>query len=115
MLNYSPNLVRPLHVGSAVVQGLPSSNRARPRRDGCEVWRRKARARMARAASLFPMREPPDRYGGYWRAPVGGTRDAEIEDFLEGFNQPTYRGMRVNGQAGRYLVIPRWMVRGQAA
>jgi hypothetical protein len=21
----------------------------------------------------------------------------EIEDFLEGFNQPTYRGMRVNG------------------
>jgi hypothetical protein len=24
--------------------------------------------------------------------------DAEIEDFLEGFNQPTYRGMRINGQ-----------------
>jgi hypothetical protein len=23
---------------------------------------------------------------------------AEIEDFLEGFNQPTYCGMRVNGQ-----------------
>jgi hypothetical protein len=23
---------------------------------------------------------------------------AEIEDFLEGFNQPTYRGMRVNGK-----------------
>jgi hypothetical protein len=23
---------------------------------------------------------------------------AEIEDFLEGFNQPTYRGMRINGQ-----------------
>jgi hypothetical protein len=23
---------------------------------------------------------------------------AEIEDFLEGFNQLTYRGMRVNGQ-----------------
>ena len=22
----------------------------------------------------------------------------EIEDFIEGFNQPTYRGMRVNGQ-----------------
>jgi hypothetical protein len=22
---------------------------------------------------------------------------AEIEDFMEGFNQPTYRGMRVNG------------------
>jgi hypothetical protein len=21
----------------------------------------------------------------------------EIEDFIEGFNQPTYRGMRVNG------------------
>jgi hypothetical protein len=24
-------------------------------------------------------------------------KDAEIEDFLEGFNQPTYHGMRVNG------------------
>jgi hypothetical protein len=22
----------------------------------------------------------------------------EIEDFLEGFNQPTYRGVRINGQ-----------------
>ena len=22
----------------------------------------------------------------------------EIEDFIEGFNQPTYRGMRINGQ-----------------
>jgi hypothetical protein len=22
--------------------------------------------------------------------------EAEIEDFLEGFNQPTYRGMRIN-------------------
>jgi hypothetical protein len=24
-------------------------------------------------------------------------KEGEIEDFLEGFNQPTYRGMRVNG------------------
>jgi hypothetical protein len=24
--------------------------------------------------------------------------EAETEDFLEGFNQPTYRGMRVNGR-----------------
>jgi hypothetical protein len=31
---------------------------------------------------------------------------AEIEDLLEGFNQPTYRGMRINRAAGRYLVIP---------
>jgi hypothetical protein len=23
--------------------------------------------------------------------------DAEIEDFIEGFNQPTYRGMRIDG------------------
>jgi hypothetical protein len=23
--------------------------------------------------------------------------DAEIEDFLEGFKQPTWRGMRING------------------
>jgi len=32
---------------------------------------------------------------------IEAIRDAElepeIEDFLEGFNQPTYRGMRVNG------------------
>jgi hypothetical protein len=27
----------------------------------------------------------------------GAEMEAEIEDFLEGFNQPTYRGMRVNG------------------
>ena len=25
-------------------------------------------------------------------------KDAEMEDFIEGFNPPTYRGMRVNGQ-----------------
>jgi hypothetical protein len=24
-------------------------------------------------------------------------KEAEIEDFLEGFKQPTYRGMRVDG------------------
>jgi hypothetical protein len=35
---------------------------------------------------------------------------AEIEDFLEGFNQPTYRGMRSMGPRGN-LVIPRWVVR----
>jgi hypothetical protein len=28
---------------------------------------------------------------------------AEIEDFIEGFNQPTYRGMRINGER-----IPVW-------
>jgi hypothetical protein len=37
---------------------------------------------------------------------------AEIEDFLEGFNQPTYRGMRDQRPAGRYLVIPARVVRG---
>jgi len=25
-------------------------------------------------------------------------KDAEIEDFIEGFKQPTWRGMRVNGE-----------------
>ena len=29
--------------------------------------------------------------------------EAEIEDFLEGFNQPTYRGMRING-----VRVPVW-------
>jgi hypothetical protein len=27
---------------------------------------------------------------------------AEIEDFLEGFSQPTYRGMRVNGASASF-------------
>jgi hypothetical protein len=30
---------------------------------------------------------------------------AEIEDFLEGFNQPIYRGMRINGSGG-HVVAP---------
>jgi hypothetical protein len=39
---------------------------------------------------------------------------AEIEDFIEGFNQPTFRGMRINGQ-GRHLVLPARVVRGRQA
>jgi hypothetical protein len=27
-----------------------------------------------------------------------GEMMAEIEDFLEGFNRPTFRGMRINGR-----------------
>jgi hypothetical protein len=35
--------------------------------------------------------------------------EAEIEDFLEGFNQPTYRGMRVNGvPAATWSSRDRW-------
>jgi hypothetical protein len=40
---------------------------------------------------------------------------AEIEDFIEGFNQPTFRGIRVNGVPGRYLVLPARVVRGRPA
>jgi hypothetical protein len=54
-------------------------------------------ARLERPARLLPLRQSSSRYGGYWRAPIGD-RDADIEDFIEGFNQPTYRGMRINGQ-----------------
>jgi hypothetical protein len=36
---------------------------------------------------------------------------AEIEDFLEGFNQPTYRRHADQRSAGRYLVLPARMVR----
>jgi hypothetical protein len=32
---------------------------------------------------------------------------AEIEDFIEGFNQPTYRGMGVNGQRSLPVVRAR--------
>jgi hypothetical protein len=41
--------------------------------------------------------------------------NAEIEDFLEGFNQPTCRGMRISGLRVGYLVIPRWVVRRRPA
>jgi hypothetical protein len=34
------------------------------------------------------------------KAMKGAKIEAEFEDFLEGFNQPTYRGMRVNGGLG---------------
>jgi hypothetical protein len=33
-------------------------------------------------------------------------KDAEIEDFLEGFSQSTYRGMRVNDEYG-FMIIDR--------
>jgi hypothetical protein len=33
---------------------------------------------------------------------------AEIEDFIEGFNQPTYRGMRVNGVRVNGVRVATW-------
>jgi hypothetical protein len=36
----------------------------------------------------------------------------EIEDFLEGFNQPTYRGMRIDGVRVHHLVEPARLQRG---
>jgi len=40
---------------------------------------------------------------------------AEIEDFLEGFNQLTYRGMRINGQRVAIWSSQARVVRGQQA
>ena len=40
---------------------------------------------------------------------------AEIEDFIEGFNQPTYRGMRINGQRVAIWSSQARVVRGQQA
>jgi len=40
--------------------------------------------------------------------------EAEIEDFIEGFNQPTYRGMRINGEREDALE-PAWVVWGPPA
>jgi hypothetical protein len=34
-------------------------------------------ARLARAAGLLPLRQPPDRYGGYWPAPVNWALGSE--------------------------------------
>ena len=36
-------------------------------------------------------------------------KDTEIEDFLEGFNEPTYRGMRGQWASGGNLVKPNGM------
>ena len=36
-------------------------------------------------------------------------KDAKIEDFLGGFNQPTYRAMRINGVRVPGLVEPAWL------
>jgi hypothetical protein len=36
---------------------------------------------------------------------------AEIGDFIKCFNQPTYRGMRVNGVRGADLFEPAWYQR----
>jgi hypothetical protein len=53
-----------------VVPRLPPSSRARPRRTGSALRRRDDGARLAETASLLKMRQPRDRYGGYWdRAP----------------------------------------------
>jgi hypothetical protein len=37
---------------------------------------------------------------------------AKIEDFIEGFNQPTYPRHADQWGPGRYVVLPRWVVRG---
>jgi hypothetical protein len=34
--------------------------------------------------------------------------EAEIEDLLEGFNQPTYRGMRINGPGASWSSRDGW-------
>ena len=41
--------------------------------------------------------------------------EAEIEDFLEGFKQPTYRGIAGQWGPSGNLVIQRRVVRGQPA
>jgi hypothetical protein len=50
------------------------------------------------------------RSDGKARSPARTLREeqtlAEIEDFIEGFNQPTYRGMRING-----VRVPTWSSR----
>ena len=46
-----------------LVQRMPASGRARPRRDGYSLWRRNARARLAPAAGVFSVRQPASRYG----------------------------------------------------
>jgi hypothetical protein len=41
-------------------------------------------------------------------------KEAEIEDLLEGFNQPTYRGLQGQWPAGRYLVVSNMGCQGTA-
>jgi hypothetical protein len=65
------------------------------------------------------------RYPPPWRPPAGhddgrgkaakAMEDAEIEDFIEGFKQPTYRGIADQRGADRYMVIPARVVWGRPA
>jgi hypothetical protein len=65
-----------------LMQGMPASGRASPRRDGCSVRRRNARAELARAAGLFSRRQPAGRYGGAQdgtpRSPSSGAVDDQL-------------------------------------
>ena len=37
--------------------------------------------------------------------------EAEIEDFIEGFKRPTWRGMRINGERVPVWAEPEWLER----
>jgi hypothetical protein len=57
----------------------------------------------AGGASTRPLSDPPllrrsHRLVGAAKAMREEEMLAEIEDFIEGFNQPTYRGLRINGR-----------------
>ena len=71
-----------------------------PRTLGQEINAALARIRVGRSAGDRTV-EFNDRCSRIWkpffRRPVPTLRRAEIEDFIEGYNQPTYRGMRING------------------
>jgi len=46
-----------------MVQGMPTSGRARPGRDGRQLRRRNVRARLAQEVGVLAVRQPSGRYG----------------------------------------------------
>jgi hypothetical protein len=70
-----------------------SDDRIVPVSPDCRV-----RFRPATGSEAFPRLADISTIDQAAKAMKDAEMDAEIEDFLEGFNQPTYRGMRINGQ-----------------
>ena len=56
-----------------VVQSLPSSGRAQPRRDGCSIRRGHFGPRLAQKACLLRVWQPAGRYGGERNSPAIGS------------------------------------------
>src|SRR5262245_40170993 len=84
----------------------------------CGAYQREGMSRRCRSHASSRSRRPSESAAAHFQRAMmmdvdqaaKAMRDeemlAEIEDVLEGFNQPTYRGMRINGER-----VPVWSSR----